>query len=158
MKTQNLKDSSLLKILNIIAIIIDIIAIVFILNSQIRVDPTIVIFVHSTFLVWSVIYHLLPTLRENAAYRFLSQTSCNIILMLTILNIFGAVVSTDWGFVIFILLLLCYTGPCSLVAITLLLLLNNDTPSKAEEVQSQQMIYIPVSNAQLFVNPVHKML
>ena len=158
MDIERLKDSTLLKVLNLIAVVIEISVIVFVLRPEIRADSILVIMAHSISLIWSIMYHLLPGVRTNIVYKFLTQTFCTLILMLTIVNIYMFIITTDWANLMYLIILMFYTGPASLNAITLLLLLNFDNPENLRIKKSQQVIYIPVSSTQIVMNNAHKML
>ena len=158
MQTQNIKDSSFLKILNFAAIAIEIFAIIFTFQSDLKPDLITIGSMHLLSLSWSIIYHMFPTARENIIYRFLAHTFCTIVMMLTILNIYAFINSSEWSSLAYFIVFLIITGPACLVSITLILLLNFDTPAISQAVEFHQMIFVPVSSMQSFPNPAQKMV
>ena len=159
MNSEGLKENTLLKILNYIAVAIEFVAIIFVLQSDLKADPIYIIAIHSVSLIWSAIYHIFPGARTSIVYKFLAQTACTIILMLTIINIYMFAISSDWvSSLAYFILLIWFTGPASLNAATLLLLINLDSTANSKSCPIQQVMCIPVSSMQPAMNQVHKML
>ena len=158
MENKNLKESTALKTLNIVAIGIEIFAIVDLFASALKTDVTVVSSFYFLSLIWSVIYQMYPSVRTNVIYRFLAHTFWTLALMFLIINIYAYIFANEWGSILVMMMLVYFSAPAGLVAITLLLLLNYDTPTDSERLHYQQMIYISAPEAQLFANPIHKML
>ena len=90
-------------------------------------NPQFVI-IHGVAIFCSILYHLFPSLRTGVIFRFISHTISTLFFMLVILNTYGFLMAVD-GLekAIFFALLIFITGPCAIVSVTLILLLNYDT-------------------------------
>ena len=100
MDIHSLKESTILKVLNLIAVAIEIAAIITTINTDMRIDPALIIMIHSVSLIWSVVYHIFPGVRTSFIFKFLTQTVCTLILMLTIINVAAFMLSESWASII----------------------------------------------------------
>ena len=152
----NYKESYILKVFNIIAIIIDVIWFV-ILQAELSFNSE-VIAIHSVALICSILYHFVPTIRSGMIFKFISHTIATLMFMLLIVNIYEFVTITD-GLVkaILFVVIIFITAPCSLVNVTLLLLLNFDTSDSQpfnqtplfgnqRNIEGQRFVYVPQYN------------
>ena len=156
MNTDKLRESLFLKVLNIVAICIEVAAIAYVLMLDIKVFASHIILIHFVSLMWSLMYHLLPNVRSNSVYRFFAHTASTCIIMLAIVNVYFMLIAKEWGPLIYLAILVFFTGPAALVAITLLLLLNLDSNNTQKVFRDHQIVYIPISAMNWDVNDIGK--
>ena len=140
-----LSENYCLKMLNIIALIMELISLGYVLlDSNLSDFVSLSFMYHSSFMFLSVNYHLFPYLRTNIIFRFLAKTVWTISFMLLVMTMYYIIIAGGWDFFVFLFALVFFTGPASIVSFTLLLLLDYDTSSITE--QENQYVYVAVVN------------
>ena len=167
-----MKGITCLRVLNIIAIIVELVAGCYIILSGTPspfYEMTIVY--HSVSLFWSIIYHMIPFIRTNFVYIFLAQIVCSVAFMLLIANVWGVIFLWSWGCVYlfitkvgwdaigYLVMIIYFTGPSGLVAITLTIMINTEALSKEKDKKTlNQVVYVPADQQNFFIQPSHKLM
>ena len=104
-------------------------------------------------LIWSILYHLVPGIRSNSIYRFLSHTVSICMVMLAWVNLYYMMTAPEYIPLVHMALFVFFTGPSSFVGITLLLLLNLENVCSTED---SKVMYAPSERMQLNEDSVFK--
>ena len=124
-----LEAVSFLRILNLVAMIIEIIILIYMVSSYFGTGIALVF--HTISLFSSAMYHVFPEIRHNKIFSFIAHTLSTLILGLCLLAAIWYINSEGvFERVTSFIVLTTLAGPAALVAITLLLLLNFDTVSE----------------------------
>ncbi|CAI2382707.1 unnamed protein product [Moneuplotes crassus] len=126
--------------LNLVLVIIDIAAIfgAMIAFPDARVFGTLAL-IHVPFLFPSLVYHMVPAVRHNFVFRWISHLLSSLVLGLFVITIVLYIFMMDdrQGGPAMLLVILGITGPGALISGSLLLMLNS-------EAQRQQIRYVVV--------------
>jgi hypothetical protein len=121
-KKEDLK-LSFLGSLNILAMIIQVAALVYTLSNAF--SYTVVVAFHLVTMLPSILYHLIPEIRSNALYMFIAKGASTLVMGTVVLTVILFVLEKDgWGKLAWLVAIVFFTGPAGLTSITLLLALN----------------------------------
>ena len=158
LQKDKLKDIFCLRLVNMIAIIIELVAGCYIILSGTQspfYEMTIVY--HSASLFCSIVYHLIPFIRTNILFVLIAQIICSIAFMLLIANVYLYITKSGWDSLGYLVMVVYFTGPSGLVALTLTLMINLEASGK-EEKSANQIVYIPAEQYQFVSQPTHKLM
>ena len=152
----NLKESYFIRAINFLAISAELVAVYYAIQSSVSADFTYGF--HSISLIWSILYHLFPYLRTNAVFKFFAQTISSGMLMLTIINVYMYIIATEWSILVYLGLLVFFTGPAALVAISILMMLEFQAIAENRESSPSCIMYISPDLVQLQTESNLKMI
>ena len=127
-------------------------------QTEWRSNFDIVIAVHSTSVIWSILYHLFPGIRTNSIYRYLSQTISNMFWILAIMNICLLFVAISWGSLVLGIFLIYFTGPAAFVGATFVIMVNSDDSDAILPRQNQYVVYFPISDENIINHTFHRLV
>ena len=92
-------------------------------------------------------------------FVFFYQAISTIVVALTLLCILVLILSKEtWSTVLFVEIIVFFTGPSWFVALTLVAMLYLDSIDSPQDAKRDQVVYIPVENIQFMKNPGYKLL